>query len=90
VRTVALGLLVMVGLAACGEEEPGLEPASRPDAALVRSLPEPFEPGARQAPGTYVGKVGAAGWVYVGVVVRGKRALVYLLPEKIDSSTGSS
>jgi hypothetical protein len=55
VRTAALGLMATLGLAACGEDSATPEAASRPDASIVRSLPDPFDPGARQPPGTYFG-----------------------------------
>ena len=89
VRTAALGLMATLGLAACGEDSPTPEAASRPDAALVRSLPDPFDPGARQPPGTYVGKVGRKGWTYVGVVLRGDRALVYLCDGRASEWLGA-
>ena len=88
-RTAALGLMATLGLAACGEDSPTPEAASRPDAALVRSLPDPFDPGARQPPGTYVGKVGRKGWTYVGVVLRGDRALVYLCDGRASEWLGA-
>ncbi len=78
-RTAALGLMATLGLAACGgDDAPSLDRAGRPDTAIVRSLPDPFEAGARQAPGTFVGKIGEAGWAYVGVVVRGERATIFV------------
>ena len=64
--------------------------ASRPDTALVAAVPQPFDPGARQAPNTFVGKIGRAGWAYVAVVTRGERALVYLCDGRASEWFGAS
>jgi len=39
--------MATLGLAACGDDEPRVERAARPDAAIVRSLPDPFDAQAR-------------------------------------------
>ena len=64
--------------------------ASRPDTALVAGVPEPFDPAGRQAPNTFVGKIGPAGWAYVAVVTRGRRALIYLCDGRASEWFGAS
>ena len=78
-----------LALAACGaDEEPAVERAIRPPAEIVRSLPSAFDAGARPAAGTYAGRVGG-GPAYVGLVVRGGSALVYLCDGRESEWFGS-
>jgi len=72
-------MVAVAGCAGCGASGGvKLVAASRPDEALVAAVPDPFDAAARQAPNTFVGKIGRAGWAYVAVVTHGDRALIYL------------
>ncbi len=92
--TIGVALVALACATGCGAGGAGsdvkLVAASRPDTALVAAVPEPFDPAARQASNTFVGKIGRAGWAYVAVVTRGRRALVYLCDGRASEWFGAS
>src|SRR5690349_18204482 len=76
IRVAALLVLPLVAFGCGGGESSSLSAAGRPPASLVAGVPDPFAPGAEQAPGTFVGTTGGAD--YVGFVVSGGQAVVYV------------
>lgn len=88
---IGVTLVAIAALAGCGTGgEVKLVAASRPDAALAAAVPGPFDAAARQAPNTFVGKIGRAGWAYVAVVTRGDRAVVYLCDGRASEWFGAT
>lgn len=75
-----LGVLVAAALVACsGSDSPPAATGPLPvDAAVVAQIPAPLAPDAAQARGTFVGAVGPNAAAYVGFVIQGDYALVYL------------
>jgi len=71
--------MAMAALAGCGgvDEETDAQRARPVDARMVAAIPDPLQPGAPQAPGTYVGAVGD-GARAIALVIEGDEALVYL------------
>ncbi|MFN3440529.1 MAG: hypothetical protein ACK41V_22720, partial [Acidovorax sp.] len=75
-----LGALVTAALVACsGSDSPPDATGPLPvDAAVLAQIPAPLAPDAAQARGTFVGAVGLNAAAYIGFVVQGDYALVYL------------
>ena len=75
-----LHILVTAALVACsGSDAPPV--ATGPlqvDTAVLAQIPTPLTPDAEQARGTFVGAVGPNAAAYIGFVVQGDYALVYL------------
>src|SRR4051794_27908294 len=69
-------LVVAAALTGCGG---GSSPrcAGPPGKSLAALVPDAFDPGGRQAPGAFVGAA-EGDRDYVGFVVRGDRAIVYV------------
>ena len=75
-----LGILVIAALAACSgsDEPPDATGPLQVDAAVLAQIPTPLAPEAAQARGTFIGAVGPNAAAYIGFVVQGDYALVYL------------
>ena len=50
--------------------------ATPADTAITAGVPDAFDANARQAPNTFVGKIGPSGWAYVAIVLGGDHAVV--------------
>src|SRR3954462_7115539 len=78
-RACASVALVTLGtaIAGCGDDATSVRTAPPPDRGIVASIPDAFDPGGRQAPGTFVGAA-KGDRAYVGFVLHDNRAVVYV------------
>ena len=87
-----LAAAVGVGVGGCGggsSRGPEISDATLADTTISAGVPDAFDAKARQAPDTFVGKIGPSGWAYVAVVVAGDQAVVYLCDGQVGEWFGA-
>ena len=88
----AMAAAVGIGVGGCGggsSRGPEISDATLADTTISAGVPDAFDAKARQAPDTFVGKIGPSGWAYVAVVVAGDQAVVYLCDGQVGEWFGA-